>query len=247
MNNERETPATRGQLRRIPIASISEDPRMQVRVKGVDLGTVARYATAIKADPKCMPPITLAQIGSKLVPVDGWHRLHAHRRAGMKFIQADVVVMTHDEALWAAAQANLKNPRPLSKADLLQAFRMYITARRHRTTDSGFKTYREIAADFANVKAHTTIRNWMMRLYPSIARAMRQANGEEEETAAARRRRTDDGARLKAITEACRVAQENIEALGPPKDRPQVLAWIAELARAAGADANWKPGDEAPF
>jgi len=247
IDDHKNDPAARtGKARTVHIETIRCDPEMQVRVKGVDHATVNRYATALRANPKCMPPVTLAEVGGALLPTDGWHRLAAYRVAGLIWVKAEVIAATREEALWMAASANLKNPRPLSKADLLQAFRMYITAKRHRTTQGALKSYREIAADFANVKSHQTISNWMHKLYPSIARAMR-AGRDEDENIGRHSRRTADAARFGAALEALRIAQENIDALGPPRDRPALLAGLVAVTQSMGLGARWKPEDAAPF
>lgn len=246
MTDDNDNGATKRPTRRVHISAIYEDRRFQVRVRGTDLATVKRYATALRADPRCMQPITLAEVGTRLLCVDGWHRLAAHRMAGLAHIRAEIIPATEEEALWMAASANLKNPRPLSRADLLQTFRMYVTAKRHRTAKGGFKSYREIASDFANVKAFTTIRNWMMRIYPSVATAMRRG-GMDDDATGPQRRRVDDRARLTAALDALRVAEEQIAALGPPRNRPEVMAALADAARAAGAEDGWTPGDAVPF
>jgi len=232
--------------KRVAIDVIHADPAMQVRVRGVDFGTVKQYATILRGDPNCMPPITVAQVGERLLVVDGWHRLAAHREAGLRYLQALVVKATREEALWMAASANLKNPRPLSKKDLLQAFRMYIKGRHHRKPAGGFKSYRDIAKDFANVRAHTTFRNWMEKEYPSIFRAMRAGDVDEEAEAAARRR-GGDKVHMAAAVAAMESARDHIAAMGPPRNRTEVLAALAELAREAGVGRTWTPEDEPPF
>jgi hypothetical protein len=239
------TAQRQGKARTVHIDTIQRDPEMQVRVKGVDNATVNRYATALRANPKCMPPITLADVAGKLLPTDGWHRLAAYRAVGLVWVKAEVISATRGEALWMAASANLKNPRPLTKADLLNAFRMYITAKRHRTPKGGFKSYREIAVDFANVKSHQTISNWMHARYPSIAKAMRAGRADDEDDGP-HRRRSAESARIATAIEALRVAQENIDALGPPRDRPALLAGLIAVAQSMGRE-GWKPEDAPPF
>jgi len=231
---------------RLSVSAVCEDPRFQVRVRGTDHSMVTRYATSLKGNPRCMPPILVAQVGTRLLVVDGWHRLAAHRRAGLRWVYAEVVPTSEEGALWMAAQANLTNAKPLSGADLKQAFRMYVKARRYKAEGGGYNTYREIAADFANLKAYTTFRNWMISYAPSVALAMSRGEGDDE-VDCPRRNRSDDRVRITAALEALRVAQEQITALGPPRDRPEIMAAIAEATRATGVSDRWTPGDAPPF
>lgn len=235
-----------GRLKRVHIEAIHQDTRYQVRTGGTDLATVKRYATILRGKPKSMPPITLVEIDGRLTCVDGWHRIAAHRVAGIDWIEAIVVAGTERDALWMAASANLANPRPLTRRDLQQAFRMYVTARQYRTPVGRLKSYREIAGDFQNVVTHTTIRNWMERSYPAIFRAMR-VDGLEEDDKHTRRRHKDDRAEETLAVDALKVAIGHIGALGPPRDRPAILFAISEAVRSMGLSPDWKPSDLPPF
>lgn len=89
---------------------IAMDESLQVRKK-LDLATVKRYAAAMEVHAE-FPPVLLGRIGDGLLLVDGWHRVSAARMAGREEIDAIITTMTHEEAVWAAAGANLKHGLP---------------------------------------------------------------------------------------------------------------------------------------
>jgi hypothetical protein len=158
---------------------IAMDESLQVRKK-LDLATVKRYAAAMAMHAE-FPPIQLGRIGDGLILVDGWHRVCAARMAGWEEIEAIISTMTHEEAVWAAAGANLKHGLPLKSSELLAVFKAYVKAGEYKTGRK-LKSYRQIAEDLQGQVAHTTARLWMERHFKKIYEAMgdkvRSGNGE---------------------------------------------------------------------
>ena len=111
------------------ISRLVRDPSYQVRQR-VDEATVARYAN-ILAEGVAMPPIRVASVNGVLVLVDGWHRVAAHDRRGLREIEAEVIKATASEAQWMAAAANLSHGLPLRRAEIRTAFQALIRARQH--------------------------------------------------------------------------------------------------------------------
>lgn len=107
--------------------------------------------------------------------VDGWHRLEA----GALDIDEDldgpmalalVADLTESEIRWEAARANMGHGVPLKGREYREVFRAFIKAGKHRDSARQFLSYREMAPIVG--KAHTTLRNWMQKDFPSVFAAM---------------------------------------------------------------------------
>lgn len=222
-------PEAQAETLTVSIADIVRERRHQVR-RLIDPGTVGRYARVIAAG-EIMPPITLARMNGALILVDGWHRLAAHDEAGKAVVVATIITATPREALWLAAQANLRHGLPLKTSEMRAVFRAFIHARRHRKTGQQHPmSYRSIAAALNGVVTHGTVRNWMMRDFPMIA-----AEYSEEDP-----RGKGGGNKIEAppgpegiIADALRTATAAVPGITDPWDRKRLLhdaralaAWI---------------------
>ncbi|TVM18692.1 hypothetical protein DPQ33_04235 [Oceanidesulfovibrio indonesiensis] len=166
----------------LDLDDILVEDQFQIRAK-MSGEAIQRYACAYRNE-QDMPPLKVARVVTQetgdgeacppvLLLVDGFHRYAALRQIGAAGVEAVVVDATWTDAQWLAAQANLTHGIPLKSKELRKAFRMYIKARKHREGQKGFiKSYREIAAELGGLRSHVTIRNWMMKDFPKIARAM---------------------------------------------------------------------------
>ena len=152
------------ETRTVSIRDIVRDPRYQVRGR-VATGVIAKYANVL-ANGGTMPPIRLARVAAALIVVDGWHRLAAHERQGIRSIEAEVAAATASEAQWMAAEANFTHGLPLRKAEIRTAFRAMIAARRHIAGPRQLHSYRELAGLLGGMVRHTTVANWMRRDSP---------------------------------------------------------------------------------
>ncbi len=157
---------------RVAIADLHRDSRFQIRHR-MEPATVDRYAKALAAG-RSFPPVRAALVGGVLVLVDGWHRLAAHQAIGATHVEATITEASAEEARWLAAEANLAHGLPLKTRELPDAFRAFVKAGRYRATDRPggrprLLSYREIAKALGPV-AHTTVRNWMQKDFPKIAK-----------------------------------------------------------------------------
>lgn len=156
------------EVRDYAIADICLDERF--RLRAVDPGTVARYASSLR-NGATLPPAILGNIGGALYLLGGWHRLAAHVEADRSHLPAYVVDTTPEEAAWIAAADNLKHGLPITrKSDRLRVFKAYMRARQNRA-GRRLKSYREIASELHGF-SKTTIERYMKRLYPRIAQQM---------------------------------------------------------------------------
>lgn len=154
----------------VDVDEIIIDRRFQVR-NNTDTKTVKAYANAMKAGSE-FPPVTLADIDGRLFLIDGFHRYEAALSVGCGEIQAIIVKMTDREALRASAVANLTHGLRLTKNEKIKAFKQFIKGGGHLNERGRLKSYREIATELHGIAAYTTIRTWMMKYFPRIAKMM---------------------------------------------------------------------------
>lgn len=116
-------------IRQLEVAKLVIDTAVTIRSKMstdgfVDKETVQRYAESIEH----LPPILVYELGDgTLLVADGFHRVAAHKLVGRDKIAAIVRQGTRDEALVAAATANVTHGRPLSNADIKAAGRRLLS------------------------------------------------------------------------------------------------------------------------
>jgi hypothetical protein len=93
------------QLREIPLAEVIATVDTQMRVVGIDPGTVAAYAEDMAAG-ATFPPVTVYHDGVAYHLADGFHRVEAARQIGCEVILAEVLQGTSRDAMRAACAAN---------------------------------------------------------------------------------------------------------------------------------------------
>ena len=89
----------------IPVAEIVASVDTQMRVVGIDSGTVASYAEDMKAG-STFPPIRVYHDGGAYHLADGFHRVEAARQIGVETILAEVLQGTSRDAILATCAAN---------------------------------------------------------------------------------------------------------------------------------------------
>lgn len=206
--------------RTVQIADLVLNPAFQVRSR-TNPATVENYRQVYKSGGE-MPPIQVAVVNGAACVVDGWHRIEAARKLGWHAMPAIITTATESEALWSAAQANLKHGLPLKPAEHRRVFLAYVKTNHHLDHRGRLKSYREIGADLG--KPHTTIRNWMIKHFPKIARELSD---------------DDTGGRKGGLMESPRVsfadhATEHLKAaLAAARgvDNPEERRALVELAR----------------
>lgn len=152
----------------LPLEAVILDDSLQVRAK-LDEGTVKRYAAAYDNDEE-MPPVRVGRRGDGYILLDGWHRYKALQSIGASDLEAEILEgLEWDDMRWEAAKANLKHGLPLKIQEIREVFRSYVKAGKYRKGRS-LKSYREIAKDLGGLRQHTTIRNWMQKDFPRIAK-----------------------------------------------------------------------------
>ncbi|HWX48158.1 MAG TPA: ParB N-terminal domain-containing protein [Roseomonas sp.] len=165
-----------GELRTVALNNLVEDSRFQVR-ENVDAGTVEKYRLALRND-AVLPPVKVAMVNGALVLVDGWHRVAAHRRLGRDRIEAEVFIATEEEAVWAAAQANLTHGLPLKPKEVRRAFQAFVRARKYRLGRTRLMPLRDIARHLGGI-SHESIRRWMREDFPNVAARYSQGGGDK--------------------------------------------------------------------
>jgi hypothetical protein len=196
---------------------------------------VRRYASVYKSGAE-MPPIRAALVDGVLFVVDGWHRVAALERVGAATATVEIIQCGARDALWLAARANLQHGLPLKAKEVRQAFRAYVKARQHRTR-RGVKSYREIAHDLGGIKSYSTIRNWMIRDFPHIAREM----GGDEGAGAGGLDEWDleEGYKTTVRTKLAE-AQAAMRGVKDPEARGELIALAEEALEAMKAAEKWR-------
>lgn len=106
----------------VPLDLIAENTTSQMRVVGIDAGTVADYATAMRAGAE-FPPVVLFHDGSAYWTGDGFHRIVAARDIGRDTIRAEIRAGGSREAVLLAAGANATHGLRRTQADKRKAIK----------------------------------------------------------------------------------------------------------------------------
>lgn len=153
------------------IDALTLNPHLQFRAT-LNPQQVERLAGAYDSGAE-VPPIEVALVNGVPMVVDGWHRVAAAKRLGWRSIPGKVTTMTWEEALLAAALANLGHGLRLKASEEKKAQRtalsLYLRMKRHLSGKGKVKSFREIGADLGGIP-HTTVRNWIIKNHPQVAR-----------------------------------------------------------------------------
>ena len=125
---------------RIKLEKIRLDGGTQPR-KEIDEPLVQHYTETLLEGKDKFPPIDLWFDGKWYWPSDGFHRFHAHKRAGFKDIEANINQGTKRDAFLACLRANGKHGKPRTPDE-----RRYVVQMALEDIELGDKTDVEIAA-----------------------------------------------------------------------------------------------------
>jgi len=125
---------------RIKLQKIRLDGGTQPR-KEIDEPLVQHYTEVLLEGKDRFPPIDLWFDGKNYWPSDGFHRFHAHKRAGFLDIEAVVNQGTKRDAFLACLKANGKHGKPRTPEE-----RRYVVQMALEDIELGEKTDVEIAA-----------------------------------------------------------------------------------------------------
>lgn len=95
------------------------EPKLQSRVE-IDESAVSDYSDAIETGDK-FPPVLAFFDGIHYYLTDGYHRYHAHKRAGKASIEVEVINGTFRDAIFHATSVNSKHGMRRSNADKRKA------------------------------------------------------------------------------------------------------------------------------
>lgn len=97
---------------KLTIREIKIDPTVQIR-RGNREDTVRRYMEAFEQ----LPPVTVFKTPEGLLLADGFHRVAAAERLGLRAIEAEIRKGTREDALEFAVVGNIKNADPLNEEE----------------------------------------------------------------------------------------------------------------------------------
>ena len=124
---------------RVPLNKIRLDGGTQPR-KEIDEPLVQHYTEVLLEGKDKFPPIDLWFDGKSYWPSDGFHRFHAHKRAGFLDIESVVNQGTKRDAFLACLKANGKHGKPRTPEE-----RRYVVQMALEDIELGEKTDVEIA------------------------------------------------------------------------------------------------------
>lgn len=101
------------------LGAVVLDPRLQSRTE-TNEQTIEEYADAIKLGDE-FPPLLVYFCGTNYWLVDGYHRYHAHKKAGKAGVTCEVVNGTFTDAVLKAASVNSKHGMRRTYADKRKA------------------------------------------------------------------------------------------------------------------------------
>jgi len=127
-------------IERVKLQKIRLDGGTQPR-KEIDEPLVQHYTEILLEGKDTFPPIDLWFDGKSYWPSDGFHRFHAHKRAGFLDIEATVNQGTKRDAFLACLKANGKHGKPRTPEE-----RRYVVQMALEDIELGEKTDVEIAA-----------------------------------------------------------------------------------------------------
>lgn len=115
-------------LQTLTLDEVHVDDEFQSRDGGIDEEHVEQIVESLKKKPGSIPRVKIVEVkGIGRILVDGFGRYEAHKRAGLKNIQADVTVGSMLDATIAAAQANADQvARHRTNADKRRAVQMLL-------------------------------------------------------------------------------------------------------------------------
>ncbi len=110
---------------KLRLKQLTIDPQIQSRA-ALDAFTIDQYASSLRRGEN-FPPITVFCTENKdYLVTDGFHRVEAHRQAGLKEIETSIVKGTRRDAVLYSACANTTHGRPRSNADKRHAVCMLL-------------------------------------------------------------------------------------------------------------------------
>jgi hypothetical protein len=155
-------------IKEVPIKQITMDAALQPRM-ALTNEAVDEYVDAMQ-EGAAMPPCLIVSDGETNWLCDGFHRVTAAQRLKFKTIACEVVQGTRDDAMWAAAAANLKHGVRRTNSDKRRAVGMALACK----PDSSL---REIAE-------HCAVTHEFVRQCRQQAEAVQQLDTAAEEAVA---------------------------------------------------------------
>lgn len=134
-------------LEKVKLSEVEFHDEIVAREVTDDPKTIQEYAEVYKREPGSMPAPRLYRVGSRLFVTRGRHRVHSAIRAGLKYLECEVVEGNLDDAKWDAAGGNTDQlGLRRTNADKERAIRLAILAFPKRT-DSAVAEHVRVRAE----------------------------------------------------------------------------------------------------
>lgn len=218
----------------LPVENITVDDSIQVRVGRLNDAKVASYAEMVKRGVE-FPAVDVFRDGDVLYLADGFHRLAAHKAAGMTEILAVVRPGGHDAAFEHAEDANLKHGLELSMSDKKN---IYFRRMRRGYWDGSKDSLRQVAKTFG--VDHTTLSRWRRELETGVV------TDEAPETGVAYAPPAEEYERLEKASAPKKSGRKPVKKRAPTSLQLRQRA-LKNLRAAAEAFAGVGESDEAAY
>lgn len=229
------------EVRTLSINAIARDALFQVRKKMLPQ-TVEAYRLVYRSG-RAMPPVKVALIEGVHVLIDGWHRMAALELNGADAVQAVVIEMTREEARWQAAAANLEHGVPLTPTEKREVFRVYVRTKQHQGKRRGqYKSYREMGVELGH--PHTTVRSWMLKDFPKIARSI---GGNDSFAPGGLPDRPTTTHAIGTSTDALGQLVGAFQGTSDPQERGAIIDMIEDALKRMRGEGNWSEREAMDF
>jgi hypothetical protein len=211
----------------LPLDQIREDTGTQSRAK-IDNGVVDEYAQRMEVGDE-FPPVDAFYDGTDYILADGFHRIRAARRIGLKGFACTVHRGTRHDALWFSLGCNATNGLRRTPADKKRAIELALESFPDRTQDQVAK---HVGCDRSYV---SKVQSELVTIHKlTTPKARKGKDGKTRPATYRKRKSKSQGGNLKVDLPA-------VSPLPDPEERPRVIAEPIEQVPAEHTpeDGDW--------
>lgn len=225
---------------KVSLSELIVDEAFQPRFQ-MSRDAIRRYAAAYRANPRELPPITVAEIKGRLglYLIDGFHRVQAAKIAHLSHLPAHALQTDKVGAMWLAVEANMRHGVPISRREKRVIFRRFVDAGRNRKEDGSLMSSRELNQHL-HLGSHQTMLAWMQADFPTLYAEMAGRDPEEiVENELTDTSEEDALANVSwAVEQLCRSVQRASEVASKPAIASELHDVIAKLEDALGEQSG---------
>lgn len=232
----------------IAIEKIRTDGGTQSRAQ-LNEGRIEQYAEAMKAGAE-FPVLRVIHDGSNYWLVDGFHRLEAAKRIGLKTVPVDVGQGTLDEAVWLSLAANKEHDAGGLYRSNADKRRAVLAALAHpegqRRSDSGIARHVGVTQQFVSKIRGELRQNDAPRLTTVVSDGPGDDAKNADDTAGVAKRIDKNGREMKVGNIGKSRSEQRLRAAKPEQPSDADFAAGLEQLKAAESVARQRAADAPP-